>query len=170
MQEEEAQLLSGDGTGTNLSGLIPNATAFSDPLTLSTPTAIDMIGAAILQCALADFPADGIMIHPSDWMRMRLMKDADDKYILGDPQTNVTPALFGLPIVATQAMAVDTFLVGSFRAAATLYDRWAARVEVSTEHADYFTRNLVAILAEERLGLAVKQPAALIHGDFGNVA
>jgi hypothetical protein len=33
--------------------------------------------------------------------------------------------------------------------------------EVSTEHADFFTRNLVAVLAEERLGLAIKNPAAL---------
>jgi hypothetical protein len=43
-------------------------------------------------------------------------------------------------------------------------------VEVSTEHADFFIRNLVAILAEQRLALAVKQAAALTYGDFGNVA
>jgi hypothetical protein len=41
------------------------------------------IGLAILQNALADLPADGIVIHPSDWMRMRLLKDGDGKYILG---------------------------------------------------------------------------------------
>jgi hypothetical protein len=40
------------------------------------------IGLAILQNALADLPADGIVIHPSDWMRMRLLKDGDGKYIL----------------------------------------------------------------------------------------
>jgi HK97 family phage major capsid protein len=67
-------------------------------------------------------------------------------------------------------MAVDKFLVGDFQRAATLYDRWTPRVEVSTEHADFFTRNLVAILAEQRLALAVKQAAALTYGDFGNVA
>jgi HK97 family phage major capsid protein len=75
-----------------------------------------------------------------------------------------------MPVAATQAMAVDKFLVGNFQAAATLYDRWAARVEVSTEHSDFFVRNLVAVLAEERIGLAVKQPLALTYGDFGNVA
>jgi hypothetical protein len=52
----------------------------------------------------------------------------------------------------------------------TLYDRWAPRVEIATEHADYFIKNMVAILAEERIGLAVKQAAALTYGDFGNVA
>ncbi|MDX0773563.1 hypothetical protein GOD44_03700 [Sinorhizobium medicae] len=44
------------------------------------------------------------------------------------------------------------------------------RVDVSTEHSDFFVRNLVAILAEARIGLAVKQPLALTYGDFGNVA
>jgi hypothetical protein len=43
-------------------------------------------------------------------------------------------------------------------------------VKVSTEHADFFTRKLVAIFAEQRLALAVKQVAALTYGDFGNVA
>lgn len=167
---EENQLLNGDGLGPNLHGLIPQATPFADPLGLADPNMIDTIGAAVLQSALAEFPADGIVVHPADWMRMRLLKDIDGKYLLGDPQSAVVPSLFGLPVVPTQGMTVDKFLVGSFAQAGTLYDRWEARVEVSTEHADFFTRNLVAVLAEERLGLAVKQPGALTFGDFGNVA
>lgn len=168
--KEEEQLLNGSGTGENLTGLITNATAYADPLGGGTGlTMLDTMARAILQNALADEPADGIVIHPSDWMRMRLIKDADGKYILGDPAADVAPVLFGLPVVATKAMAADTFLVGNFARAATLYDRWAPRVEVSSEHADFFTRNMVAILAEERLALAPKNSAALTYGDFGNV-
>ena len=74
-----------------------------------------------------------------------------------------------LLLVATQAMTIDKFLVGNFDRAATLYDRWTPRVEVSTEHDDFFTKNLVAILAEERIALAPKNAAALTYGDFGNV-
>lgn len=169
--KEDAQLIGGDGTGQNLTGLIPAATTYVAPFTPGgTLNEIDKLGLAILQSALADEPATGIIVHPSDWMRMRLLKDADGKYILGDPGANVPAVLFGLPVVATQAMAVDSFLVGNFPRAATLYDRWVPRVEVSTEHADFFTRNLVAILAEERLGLAIKNRTALTFGDFGNVA
>ncbi len=169
--KEDAQLLAGDGIGSNLTGLIPAATAYTAPFQPSgTANEIDKLGLAILQSALADEPATGIVVHPSDWMRMRLLKDADGKYILGDPGANVPQVLFGLPVVATPAIAVDKFLVGNFPRAATLYDRWAPRVEVSTEHADFFTRNLVAVLAEERIGLAIKNPAALTYGDFGNVA
>lgn len=165
---EEEQLLYGDGTGSNLSGLVTNATAFSDPLSIASPEMVDLIGAAILQTSLADFMPDGIVMHPSDWMRMRLEKDADGRYILGGPQAQVTPSLFGLPVVLTQAMEVDKFLVGSFANAATLYDRWQPRVEVGYVNDD-FTKNLVTILAEERVALAVKQPGALTYGDFGNV-
>ena len=97
------------------------------------------------------------------------MKDADGKYILGDPQAVVQPSLFGLPVVATKAMTVDKFLVGDFASAGTLYDRWQPRVETGYVNDD-FTRNLVTVLAEERVAFAVKQATALTYGDFGNLA
>lgn len=168
--EEENQLLNGDSTGANLSGLIPGATAFADPLSLSSPNMMETVGSGILQVMLNEREPNGIVMHPSDWMRMRLLKDADGKFILGDPQSAVEPRLFGLPVVPTTAMTVDKFLIGDFRAAATLWDRHEPRIEVSTEHADFFTRNLVAIRAEERLALALKNADALVYGDFGNVA
>lgn len=166
---EEGQLLNGSGSGQNLTGLVTNATAFSAPITISSPNSIDLIGLAILQNALALYPADGIIVNSADWMFMRLLKDTQGRYIMGDPQTVVQPVLFGLPVVDTPAMTVDKFLVGNFQSAATLYDRWNARIEVSTEHADFFVKNMVAILCEERLGLAIKNPLALTYGDFGRV-
>jgi HK97 family phage major capsid protein len=71
-------------------------------------------------------------------------------------------------VVATQAITVDKFLVGAFKLGAQLFDRWDARVEVGYVNDD-FTKNLVTILAEERLALAVYRPEAFIYGDFGNV-
>lgn len=168
--KEDAQLLIGDGTGENLLGMIPQATAYAAPFVVSGGTIIDQVGLAILQAALTDFPPDGIIMHPSDWMRIRLTKDAGGNYIFGDPATSSTATIWGLPVVATTSMQVDKFLCGSFQAAATVYDRWLPRVEISTEHADFFTRNLVAIRAEERLAFAVKNPNALVYGDFGFVA
>lgn len=168
MLVEEAQLLNGDGTGQNLDGLVTQATAYSAPFDpAGTETEIDKIGLAVLQASLTELPADGIIIHPSDWMRMLLLKDTAGAYLIGNPQDRATPALFGLPVVVTQAIAVDKFLVGNF-AAQHLYDRWEARVEVGFVNDD-FTKNLVTVLAEERIGLAVRQPASLIYGDFGNV-
>ena len=167
---EDTQLLYGSGTGQNLTGLVTSATAYAAPITVTSPNSIDQLGLAILQNALALYPADGIVVNDADWMFMRLMKDTQGHYLMGDPQSNVPPSLFGLPVVQTSAMTVDKFLVGNFRSAATLYDRWNARIEVSTEHADFFVKNMVAILCEERLGLAIKNPLALTYGDFGRVA
>ncbi|WP_273699639.1 phage major capsid protein [Paracoccus sphaerophysae] len=164
---EDRQVLSGDGQPPNLHGMISQAQVFNSPIALGTgATSIDVIAAAILQNALADFPADGIVMHPADLVKMRLLKDAEGRYILGNPAADTPPQLWGLPVVATKAIPAGSFLVGAFKVAATLYDRWAASVMVSTEHADFFTRNLVAILAEKRIALAVKRPAALTYGQF----
>lgn len=162
---EEVQLLTGNGVSPNLRGLIPAATAFDDPLDLTDATRIDTLGAALLQSALADFPATGIVMHPSDWVRISLLKDADGNYIIGNAVDSIQPRLFGVPVVPSKAMAVGDFLVGDFARAATIYDRWQPRVEVGFVDQD-FTRNMVTILAEERIALAVKQPLALTYGSF----
>ncbi|WP_295706084.1 phage major capsid protein [uncultured Brevundimonas sp.] len=166
---EETQILNGDGTEQNLDGLIPNATTFAAPFTIADPTMLDTLGLALLQSALAEHPATGIIMHPSDWTRITLLKDGDGNYIMGTPGSAIAQRLWGLPVITTQAMAVDSFLVGDFPRAATLYDRWQARVELGTADDD-FIRNLVTVLAEERLAQAIKQPKALTYGDFGNVA
>lgn len=167
---EDGQLLFGSGTGENLTGLATQATAYAAPITVAGATMLDQLALAMLQATLGNFAPNGIVLHPSDWMRIRLLKDADGKYLLGEPGSQVEPRLFGLPVAATPAMQIDKFIVGDFNAAATLYDRWEPRVEVSTEDGDNFRRNLVTIRAEERIALAVKQDGALIYGDFGNVA
>lgn len=164
---EDNQLLNGGGTGQDLHGIVPQATAFAaGSNTVSAPTKIDVILYAILQNALADLPATGIVLHPSDWVSMLAIKDTAGAYILGDPTAKLAPSLFGLPVAQSKAITAGNFLVGDFATSATLYDRWEARLEVSTEHADFFIRNLVAVLAEERLGLAVKRPTGFTKGTF----
>lgn len=70
---EEAQLLNGSGTGKNFEELVTATTAHVAPFNpAGTEMMLDTIALAILQNALADEPADGIVIHPSDRMRMRL--------------------------------------------------------------------------------------------------
>jgi HK97 family phage major capsid protein len=168
---EEQQLLNGDGTGQNLLGIIPQATAYALPAgAAATGQIIDQVRAAMLQVALTDLQASGIIMNPIDWDRVERLKDADGRYLIGNPQGTTSPTLWGLPVVATQALAVDKFLVGDFAQGAQVFDRWTARVEVATENEDDFVKNMVTILAEERLALAVYRPQAFVYGDFGNVA
>lgn len=167
--KEEVQLLTGDGTGQNLSGLITEATAYAAPGSLVSESLIDDMRFGILQVALAEYPANGIVINPIDWAFIETMKDGQNRYLIGNPQGTISPSLWGLPVVATQAMTVDKFLVGAFDMAAQIFDRQDATVEVSTEDGDNFTKNKVTIRAEERLALAIYRPEALVYGDLGRI-
>jgi HK97 family phage major capsid protein len=166
---EDNQLLNGGGTGTDLNGIYTQATASTANLAVvSAPTFIDVIRAAMLQAALANIPPSGIVLNPTDWFKIETTKDTAGAYIIGDPQSSAQPRLWGLPVVETPAMTVDKFLVGAFRDGAQIFDRMDARVEISTEDDQNFRKNLVTILAEERLALAVYNTLSFVKGDFSD--
>jgi HK97 family phage major capsid protein len=169
---EEKQMLAGDGTGENLHGLIPQATAFNAgllPAAAKGWNKIDVLGAAVQQIAVAtELDPTFAILNPTDWWNIRLTKDGFGRYILGEPGNSaVSPSIFGITIVPTTSMAAGTFLVGSGSPAAVeIRDRMSTQIEISTEHSDYFVRNLVAVRAEKRLALLTKRPASLVSGTF----
>lgn len=171
MFAEDQQLLLGDGTGDNLLGIMPQATAYADPLNgfVKNPTVIDILRMAMLQQAVALYPATGHVLHPIDWAKVELTKDSMNRYILGNPTGTIGATLWNLPVVTTQAMPVGWFLTGAFKLACQIFDREDANVLISTEDRDNFVKNMVTILAEERLGLAVYRPQAMIKGQFSTV-
>lgn len=166
--KEENQILNGDGTGQNLLGIIPQATPYVRPagVTTSAESKIDTLRFAMLQAVLAEYPASGHVLNPIDWAAIETLKDTSGQYIIGNPQGALNPTLWKLPVVETQAITVNKFLTGAFSMGAQLFDRWLSRVEVATENEDDFIKNLVTILAEERLALAVYRPEAFIYGDI----
>lgn len=163
--KEEEQLLNGDGTGQNLNGIVTQATAYAAAISLADLNKFDVLRLAMLQAALAEYPATGHILHPTDWAEIETLKDSQGRYIIGNPQGTTAPTLWGLPVVSTQAMTQGDFLTGAFMQGAQLFDRWDARVETGYENDD-FTKNMVTILAEERVALAVYRPEAFITGDF----
>ncbi|CAL8981551.1 hypothetical protein RHODGE_RHODGE_02824 [Rhodoplanes serenus] len=169
MYVEENQLLNGGGTGTDLNGIYTQATAYAAPIVPTAAgnlTKIDVIRLAMLQAMLSEYPASGIVMHPSDWADIELTKTDEGAYLFANPQGGVEPRLWRLPVVETQAMTLDRFLVGAFQLGAQIFDRADATVEISTEDSDNFRKNLVTILAEQRLALAVYRPEAFIKGTF----
>lgn len=163
---EEAQLLNGDGTGQNLEGLVPQATAFAPAFSPADETAIDRLRLAVLQVALAEYPATGFVLHPTDWARIELTKDAGGNYIVGNAQQGIQPTLWNLPVVATQAMAAGEFLTGAFNLGAQIFDRMDVEVLLSTENEDDFVKNMATIRVEERLALIVPRPESFVTGDI----
>jgi HK97 family phage major capsid protein len=171
---EDHQLLLGDGTGTNLNGMMPQATAYAAATTGITESAsvtkIDRLRLALLQATLALYPSTGIVLNPADWAGIELTKDTQGRYIFANPTAMAGPVMWGKPVVESLAMTVNLFLVGAFKMAVQIFDREDANVMISSEDQDNFVKNMVTILAEERLALAVYRPSALIKGNFTGAA
>jgi HK97 family phage major capsid protein len=131
---------------------------------------VDVIHHAIAQLADIGLAASAIVLNLADFSRMVEMKDADGRYISQGPFGNVDqPRLWGVPVVATPAIAAGSFLVGDFQSAVTLYDRLQSEVQISSEHSDFFARNLLMVRCEERIALAIRMPTGLIYGTFGAI-
>lgn len=165
--KEEDQLLFGDGTGENLLGLVPQATAYNSAAFANpSDTMIDVLRHAMLQVRLSFYPSTGHVLSPTDWHYIELTKDNENRYIMASPTGRTPPMLWGLPVVESDAMHNGNFMTGSFRMAAQVFDREDAAILVSTEDQDNFVKNLVTILCEERLALLVYRPLAFVYGAF----
>ncbi|VVO30478.1 phage major capsid protein [Pseudomonas fluorescens] len=164
---EEQEILFGDGTGVHLHGIVPQASVFDPAFEVENQSGIDDLRLAMLQAQLARLPASGHVLHFIDWAKIELTKDTLGRYILANPLGLAGPMLWGLPVVATEAVGfLGKFLTGAFQTGAQLFDREDANVVISTENADDFEKNLISIRCEERAALAVKRPEAFIYGSF----
>ena len=63
-------------------------------------------------------------------------------------------------------MTANNFILGDWTMGATIYDREQMDIRVAEQHADFFVRNGVAILAEERYGFGIELPKAYCKGLF----
>lgn len=159
-EELEDQMLTGPGTGETFQGILN-----SGILTVgSAGTDIDAIVDAIRTVRVTGRRRPtAIVMHPNDWYStgFLLSKDTQGRYLIGDPRASLDQlnSLWGLRVVASEGITENTALVGDFRLA-VLWEREGINVSVSDSHLDFFTRNLLAILAEMRAGFGVLDPQA----------
>jgi len=163
--KEDEQLLFGDGLNGNLHGIVPQAVAYSATGIPAGATAIDHLRWAFLQVARAKYPANFAVLSLEDWAKIQMMKTTDGAYIFGTPTDGAAPRIWGKRVVESFGLDAGDFLAGS-SLAATLYDREDVTVRVAEQHGDFFIKNMVAILCEERIGLTVERPAAMVAGSF----
>ena len=161
VEKLDAQMLTGNGAGENLTGILNTAGILTVP---SAGTDIDAIVDAIRTVRVTGRRRPTAMvIHPNDWYSagFLLAKDSQLKYLIGDPRAGLDQlnALWGLTVVVSDAITENTALVGDFRYA-VLWEREGVNVMVSDQHADFFIRNLLAILAEMRAAFGVLDPQA----------
>jgi len=165
-QRIENQLLNGNGNSPNLSGLTD-----SGNFTAYTPNSGDLLTDAINRIKYTMWAAgnapDTVIVNPSDWGAMERVREGagTGMYLYGTPGTDASTNPFGLRVVLSPYLQTGKVLVAQFSSAAVVYDRQAATVELGYINDD-FTRNLVTIRVEERLGLGVERPVAVYYGDY----
>jgi HK97 family phage major capsid protein len=169
---EDSQILNGDGTGENLLGVLNTPGiqqyAWSDgAVSPVADTKADALRRAATLSFLAYYEPTGIVLHPNDWEDIELTKDSQGQYLIAvSVAMGGEPKVWRMPIVDTPAIQEGTALVGAFGTGAQLYDREQASIRISEQHSDFFVRNAIVILAEQRLALAVKRPEAFVTVDF----
>lgn len=159
-EEEEDQILNGDGSSPNLRGILQDPDIST---VASAGTDLDAVVDAIRTIRNDRRRPNAIVVHPNDWYStgFLLAKDSAGNYLVSDPRASVDQlnALWGLRVVVTEAMTENTLLVGDF-SQAVVADRQQSTIYVSDSHNDWFARNILAVLAEERLGFGVLDPDA----------
>lgn len=173
--EEERQLLRGGGTN-ELQGIMNGRSinVYAGGTAVGNK-AVQLFKAMNGQRGSALLEPDWIAINPTDWETIRLYTDTAGQYFGGGPfqgpygngrnfpasnQVNgADEFLWNKPVIVTSALGAGTALVGT-QSAAQVFRRSGITVEATNSHSDYFVKNLVAIRAEERLGLAVYRPSA----------
>lgn len=162
------QLISGDGSATQLSGFLNtgNHTDYSGSITV--PTGSTLIDFALLiktQLETMGYAPRYLVLNPSDWAALALLKDSQKRYILGGPAAITDKSLWGLNVVTSASMTAGKYLMADFALGSTIYDREEMAVEIARE-SDDFTKNLFTLRVERRLGLVVDTPAAIGGGDW----
>lgn len=160
----DQQLLNGNGTGQNISGMTDsgNYTAFTPE---SGDNGLDSINRAIYAVAAADYNATAIILNPADWGAIERTKSTTGEYEFM-PQMATVPTLWGLPVIVTNSMTAGKFLVGALDIAYQVWNRQGTTVEMSESDDTNFQKNLITVRAENRLALAVYRPASVQYGDL----
>ena len=137
----------------------------SDTTSLTAASTAAQIADVILKEAMdvqeqSGFPADAIVINPTDWYKLRIGKDGENRYYgNGYFSEQSIPNLWGIPVCVTTATSAGTIIVGAFKTCGSVVQKGGVGLDMTNSDQDDFVKNLMTIRAEERLALAVRRPA-----------
>ena len=158
---ENAQLISGNGTAPNLTGLLNQSGIQTQAR--GTDSNIDALfkGMNLLRTATFSEPSF-VAVHPDNWATVRLSKNSNGDYLAQDVLSGDPARLWGYPVVVTTRLgAAGTALIMNGPLGARVYLREAPVLSVGTEGND-FIANKTTLVAEERLALTCPRPAAVV--------
>lgn len=161
---EEAQMLNGVGTAPHLKGILQFSGVQTTGATNADPF-VDWAN-AIGKVENVDGDVNGIACNPTDWwttvaLRRSTFFDGGAANA-GAPFGAGADTAWGRPVIRTRALSTLTSVVGDWTGA-QIFDRMQTTIRQSDSHDDYFVKNKVAILAEERVALAVPRPDFFVN-------
>lgn len=162
-EELENQIVNGSGSGENFTGILNTSGRSQQAYTTDILTTTRKARTLVRTKGRAT--PTGYLLHPEDWEAIDLLQDNEGRYFFGGPSALGQPRLWGLPVVESEALTPGVGIVADWRLA-VLWRRMAAQILVSDSHLDFFTRNLIAILGEERAAFGVIRPAAFVEMDL----
>lgn len=168
---EDDQLINGDGTSPNISGITDagNFTAASGAATVD----ILQITQAISQLEELGRNADAVLVRPSDfWSIVSMTASGSGEFDLPGYVTfdGGQLRIAGIPVYRTTAMTVDKFIVGDFAMGAMLLQRTAPRIEFFEQDGTNVRENKITVRVEEEIAFPIFGSDYFIYGDFGNAA
>ena len=166
---EDAQLLNGNGTAPNLTGLTINAAAPTGAATVD----VEQLVQAIAQVSASNYSANGILINPTDWANIMNTKPTNAAYSLPGSTVVTTDGsltIAGIPVFQSTAIAADKFLVGDWAMGAQIMQNQGISVQFSEFDSDNFQKNLITVRVEARIAFPIYYNSAFVYGDFGNIS
>ncbi|MGI8578873.1 MAG: phage major capsid protein [Nocardioidaceae bacterium] len=163
LDEENQQLLHGDGTGSNVEGLLTTTGLIVRAKGASPETSVDTLELAgtDLRNGPAFVEPTLYVMSPSTWSAVRRTKDSQGRYLVdADPTQAATATLWGVPVIVTTVMTPGTAVALNAAAAATLHWRQPLTIQVDFGQTG-FEHNQTAFRCEERVALATTRPSAI---------
>lgn len=158
------QLIAGDGVGEKLSGISKEGN-FTDYVTGSgdATNTVDLLRNVAFKMRGANIDNLTIVLNWSDWSALLGLKSTSNEYLINGILDPVKQTIYGIPVVLSSAMTAGKFAMGNFKMGGIVFDKTAMALEIDRT-GDDFTKNLITIRAERRLGFAVVQPKAICYG------
>lgn len=165
---EEQQILKGNGTPPQIRGI----TETSDTQVITNSgegqVAGDIPGtlaAAYAKIENVDGNVTGVVMNPIDYWKAVATRHATqfDNGFGGNAPAEMASVSWGQPVIRSRSLTANECLVGDWRGGASLFQRQGITIRASDSHDDYFIKNKVAILAEERVALAVEHPPFFVE-------
>jgi HK97 family phage major capsid protein len=163
-EAEEAQILHGDGTGENLPGIF--ATSGIQTQAFDTDIFTTVRRALTKARVVGRVVPNAVALNPEQVEVIDLAREngATGAYLGAGPFALGPRTLWGLPVIESEGIPAGRGLLGDF-SKAVLWDREQTTVTMTDSHDDFFIRNMVAVLAEERVAFGVTRPTAFVDLD-----